>query len=247
MFFVFNKRKINSYLISIGTVIMLFAVSLFVNNGVNSTIETSSKNVIQLPIYKVETERKKVAISINCSESAENIESIIDSLSKMKTKATFFVTGEFAEKNPDIVKKIVNDGNEIGNLSYHYTNLKNKKTEEIKNEIAKGKEQIEKLINAKVQIFRAPYGECNSIITEEAKKQSLLTVQWNLDSLDYNGLNSEEMCKRINEGIMPGSIILLHNNGKYTASSIENIINTIQKNEYEICTISELIKLQNKN
>lgn len=247
MFFVLNKRKINSYLISIGTVIMLFAVSLFVNNGANTAVETSGKNFKQLPIYKIETERKKVAISINCSENAENIESIIDSLSKMKAKATFYVTGELAEKNPDAIKKIINNGNEIGNLSYHYTNLKNKQVEEIKEEIAKGTEQIEKLTNIKIKTFRAPYGECNNIITEEAKKQNLITVQWNIDSLDYNGLNNEEMCERINEGLIPGSIILLHNTGKYTASSIENIINNIQKQQYEICTVSDLIELQNQN
>ena len=79
----------------------------------------------------------------------------------------------------------------------------------------------------------------------EAKKQNLYTVQWNIDALDYNGLNGEEMCERINEGLMPRSIILLHNNGKYTASSIENIIYNIQKQQYEICTVSDLITLQN--
>ena len=55
MFFVFNKRKINSYLISIGTVIMLLAVSMFVNNKMNSTIETSAEAISSHPIYKVET------------------------------------------------------------------------------------------------------------------------------------------------------------------------------------------------
>lgn len=244
MFFVFNKRKINSYLISIGTVIMLLAVSMFVNNKMNSTIETSAEAISSHPIYKVETEIKKVAISINCSENAENIESIIDSLSKMKAKATFYVTGEVVAKYPEKIKKIVNNGNEVGNLSYHYINLKNKKTDEVKEEIANCTAEIEKLTNVKPKTFRAPYGECSNVIAEEAKKQNLYTVQWNLDSLDYNGLNSEEMCERINEGLVPGSIILLHNTGKYTADSIENIINNIQKQEYEICTVSDLITLQ---
>lgn len=244
MFLVFNKKKINSYLISMVTVIMLLAMSMLANNKEYSTIETSTGSLSSFPIYKVETEIKKVAISINCSENAENIESIIDSLSKMKVKATFFVTGEFAIKYPDKVKKIVDNGNEIGNLSYHYANLKNKNKDEIKEEIESCTKEIEKLTNAKLKVFRAPYGECNNAIVEEARNQRLVTVQWNLDSLDYNGLNSEEMCERINEGLVPGSIILLHNNGKYTADSIENIIHNIQKQEYEICMVSDLISLQ---
>ena len=53
------------------------------------------------------------------------------------------------------------------------------------------------------------------------------------------------MCEIINEGLMPVSIILLHNNGKFTASAIEDIIHNIQKQQYEICTVSDLIGLQN--
>ena len=120
MFFVFNRRKINSYLISIGTVIVLFAVSLFTTKGTNNAIETSASNINQNPIYKVETERKKVAISINCSENVENIDSIIDSLSKMKAKATFYITGELANKYPAEVKKITDNGYEVGNLSARF-------------------------------------------------------------------------------------------------------------------------------
>lgn len=247
MFFVFNKRKINSYLISIGTVIVLFTISMIANNGINNVIATSAKSVKSNLIYKVETQRKKVAISINCSENAENISGIIDSLSKMKAKATFYITGEWAQKYPDEVKKIINNGNEIGNLSYHYTNLKKKKKEEIREEISKCTEQIEKITNKKITTFRAPYGEIDNTIVEEAKAQNLITVQWNIDSLDYNGLNSEEMCGRINDGLMPGSIILLHNTGKYTNNSIEDIIHNLQQQQYEVCTVSELISFQDEN
>ena len=72
-------------------------------------------------------------------------------------------------------------------------------------------------------------------------------MQWNIDSLDYNGLNSEEMCERINDGLMPGSIILLHNTGKYINNSIEDIIHNLQQQQYEVCTVSELISFQDEN
>ena len=61
MFLVFNKKKINSYLISMVTVIMLLAMSMLANNKEYSTIETSTGSLSSLPIYKVETEIKKVA------------------------------------------------------------------------------------------------------------------------------------------------------------------------------------------
>ena len=76
MLFVFNKKKINSYLISLGTVIILFTVSIISTNKINNTIQTSAKNT-EMPISKVKTERKEVAISINCSQNVENIDSIV--------------------------------------------------------------------------------------------------------------------------------------------------------------------------
>lgn len=121
----------------------MFTVSIISTNKINNTIQTSAKNT-EMPISKVKTERKEVAISINCSQNVENIDSIIDSLSKMKVSATFYITGEIAEKYPDEIKKIVNNGNEIGSLSDKYTNLKNKSEEEIKNSIVEANVKIEK-------------------------------------------------------------------------------------------------------
>ena len=237
MFFVFNKRKIGSYLISIGTVAILFSIALFgehFGDGEKNVIATSASNVNNFPVYKVETEIKKVSLSINCGENVENIDSILNTLATTNAKATFFISGEIA---------IVQSGNEIGNLSYHYTNLKKKKTADIKEEITKGSNEIEKITGQKAKVFRAPYGEYSREIIQIASEQGLFTVQWNIDSLDYNGLNGEEMCERINETLAPGSIILLHNSAKYTAESMEKIIQNIQKQGYQLVTTSELLTL----
>ena len=239
MFFVFNKRKIQSYLISLGMVIMLFGASIFVSNN-NNTLLTSSM-IANSPINKVETERKEVALSINCIENVDNISSLVDSLSKMKVKATFYITGELASKYPEEVKKIVNNGNELGNLSYKYISLEDKSEEEISEQISKCRKILEDISGSKIKTFRAPYGEYNDTIIKQARSQNLEVIQWNIDSLDYNGLNEDEMIERINQNLTPGSIILMHNSSKNTAQSIENIIHNITEQGYEITTISDLI------
>lgn len=66
MFIVFNKAKINSYLISLGTVIVLFVMAFMITN--NDTIETSA-STRELPIYSVDTKEKKVAFTMNCAWS----------------------------------------------------------------------------------------------------------------------------------------------------------------------------------
>lgn len=239
MFFVFNKRKIQSYLISLGMVIMLFGASIFVSNN-NNTLLTSSM-IVSYPINKVESERKEVALSINCIENVDNISSLVDSLSKMKVKATFYITGELASKYPEEIKKIVNNGNELGNLSYKYISLEDKSEEEISEQISKCIKILEDISGSKITTFRAPYGEYNDTIIKQARSQNLEVIQWNIDSLDYNGLDEDEMIERINQNLTPGSIILMHNSSKNTAQSIENIIHNITEQGYEITTVSDLI------
>lgn len=73
MFLVFDRKKISSYLISLGTVVILFAASFFVTNNVGNTVETSTK-IEENQKNSIETENKEVASSINSDENVENID-----------------------------------------------------------------------------------------------------------------------------------------------------------------------------
>ena len=112
---------------------------------------------------------------------------------------------------------------------------------EVRKEIKESVEILNKITNQKVKTFRAPYGEYNKTIVREARNQNLEIVGWNIDSLDYNGLDEEEMIERINENLKPGSIVLMHNSAKNTATSLEGIISNLQKSGYKITTVQELI------
>lgn len=122
MFIVFNREKINSYLISLATVIILFSMAfMFVDD--NKTIETAASTK-QLPIYNVATEEKEVAFTMNCAWSADDIDSILETLSKRNTKITFFMVGDWVEKYPEAVKKIADAGHEIRKPFRHTSSCK---------------------------------------------------------------------------------------------------------------------------
>ena len=68
MFFVFNKQRIVTYVVSIVTVVLLFCVAgTLTKNTTNNTVETSASNTKLLPIYKVKTIENKVAFTMNCA------------------------------------------------------------------------------------------------------------------------------------------------------------------------------------
>ncbi len=195
MFIVFNKSKIKSYLISLATVITLFVMAFFIMED-DRTVETSA-TLKELPIYNVATEEKKVAFTMNCAWEAKDIDSILETLSKHNTHITFFMVGDWVEKNPEAVKKISMAGHEIGNHSDTHPHVNNLTLEKNIDQIQKASDKIEKITGKKTTLYRGPYGEYNDTVIKAAKSQNYNTIQWNLDTLDYTGLTGEEMWKRL--------------------------------------------------
>lgn len=186
MFIVFNKSKINSYLISLGTVIILFVMAFMLTK--NEAIETAAATK-ELPIYNVATEEKQVAFTMNCAWNADDIDSILDTLSKYKVHITFFMVGDWVQKYPDAVKKISEAGHEIGNHSDTHPHVNNLSLEKNIEQIQNCSNKIEQITGKKTTLYRGPYGEYNDTVIKAAKSQNHITIQWNLDTLDYTRTN----------------------------------------------------------
>ena len=239
MFIVFNKSKIRSYLISLGTVVILFVMAFTITKN-DTSIQTSASTK-ELPIYSVDTSEKEVAFTMNCAWDANDIDSILETLKKHDIHITFFMVGDFVTKYPEAVKKISEAGHEIGNHSDTHPHVNNLNLEKNIEQIQKCSEKIEKITGKKTNLYRGPYGEYNDTVIRAAKSQNSETIQWNLDTLDYSGLTGEQMWKRLENKLAPGSIILSHNGTKHTADSLDMLITNIKKKGYNIVTVSELI------
>ena len=242
MFIVFNKEKINSYLISFGTVIILFVMAFMITG--NNAVETAAATK-ELPIYNVNTSEKQVAFTMNCAWNADDIESILETLKNNNTQITFFMVGDWIEKFPDAVKKINEAGHEIASHSDTHPHVNNLSYEENIEEIEKSNDKIEKITGSRTKIYRAPYGEYNNTVIGAANDKGYYTIQWNLDTLDYKGLTGEQMWNRLKNKLENGAIILSHNGTKHTADSLDMLIKNIKSKGYEIITVSQLIYKDN--
>ena len=241
MFLVLNKDKIQTYIVSVLTVTVLVILA---NIGKINTIETSASTKL-LPIYNVQTEEKKVAFTMNCAWNADDIDSILQTLSQNDVKITFFMVGEWVDKYPEAVKKIYNAGHEIGTHSNTHPHVNNLSAEKNLEEIKLSVNKIEKITGHKTDLYRAPYGEYNDVVIQTAQENGYYTIQWNLDTLDYEGLTGDEMWNRIKNKLINGSIILSHNGTKNTANSLDMLIKNIKKQGFNLVTVSELIYKDN--
>ena len=133
----------------------------------------------------------------------------------------------------------------FGNHSYSHAHVNKLSYEQNVDDMKKCNDLISSLTNKNVSFYRGPYGEYNNTVITAAKALDMFVIQWNIDTLDYEGKTPDEMCSRITKKIRNGSIILMHNDTKHTAKGLQQIIDTIKESGYEIVSLDELIYFEN--
>lgn len=239
---VFNVRRFLLYLLVLSvTVFVISAISL---KGMDALGTFSGKK--EIPIYSVDVTEKLAAITFDCAWGADDIQDILKTLKEADIKATFFIVGQWAEKYPDTIKMIAQDGHDIANHSYSHLRMGSIDRARMSAEIKQCSEVLERLAGTKCELFRAPYGDYNNSLLQEAKSQGCYTIQWDVDSLDWKpGISRSEILRRINTKIGQGSILLFHNDTPHTAKLLPEIISGLKSKGYQFVPVSKLIKKDN--
>ena len=230
---------------------LLLVVIIAVMSVVMSTREQQANISYkgELPIFRVATEEKNIALSfdINWAEE-EHLYEILDVLKKYDVKATFFIMGgwvNYSEENKEKLQRICDEGHEIGNHSYIHPSFVNITTERMKEEIDKTANTINDLVGYQTKLFRFPSGAYNDTSIKYVQSLGYTCIQWDVDSVDWKGLGADVEYNRVMKNVKNGSIILFHNNAKYTVENLDRIIKELQNQGYNFTTVGSLIYHEN--
>ena len=201
----------------------------------------------KLPIYCVDKgEEKVVAISFDACWGNEKTAGILETLEKHDVKANYFVVGSWAEQYKGDLKMLADSGRvEIGTHSNTHPHMPKLSVKQMELELTTSNALIENITGKKVELFRAPYGDYSDAMLKTAEDLGLFTIQWDVDSLDWKNLSAGEITNRILSGVKPGSIVLMHNDGKNTLAALPAIIEGLKNKGYSFVTIGELIMREN--
>ena len=196
----------------------------------------------ELPVYSVSREDKKIALTIDAAWADDKTEFILETLDKYNIKATFFLCGFWAEKYPDIVKRIDAEGHQIGNHTATHPHMNKLSSQQIIDELKKYDDILESIIGKRSTLFRAPYGEYNDNVITTVRNAGYEVIQWDIDTVDWR---EERSAETILNSVLPklksGSIILSHNNGFKIEQYLPTLIETALGQGYEFVTIGELL------
>ena len=238
-----EKRLIKKIFMVSVLLLIAIGISLFTNYGYKGAFTVLNR---KLPIYSVDTKEKKLAITFDVSLGENDYtEKILDLLDKYNVKATFFVVGDWVDRNPDKLKELCRRGHEIGNHSNRHPDMTKISREKIIEDININEAKIRSITGSGTKLFRCPGGAYDDSVINTVEKSGYYCIQWNVDSVDWKEQGADIEYRRIIKNIKPGSILLFHNSAKYTPENLPSIIKNLQSRGYKFVKVGDLIHKDN--
>lgn len=193
---------------------------------------------------KRETAEKKIALTFDDGPSKQNTDQILSILKEYNIRATFFVIGENAEKDPDRIRSIFDAGHEIGNHTYSHAYISKISQEELKKELTRTDDILKSITGSRPTVFRPPGGYYDDASLAVVDSMGYRVVLWSVDTRDWSIPKSEKIVSKVEERAGSGDIILFHDledKRLPTPEALKKIIPYLIENGYEFVTISELL------
>lgn len=198
----------------------------------------------EVPIYSVERPDNKIALTFDCAWGDEDIDTVLSTLEVYGCKATFFVTGDWAQRCGESLAKIYGAGHEIGNHSYNHADYTKMSAENIIADLDKSDAVIAEVTGEKPYLMRAPSGGYNDTVIKAVDGSGRTYIQWSVDGIDYGGAQPQDIYDRSVKNTAAGDIILLHTGTENTSAVLPKILEALEC-KYEFATVSELIYSDN--
>lgn len=191
-------------------------------------------------IYQGSTGSKAVAITINVDWGAEHIPAMLEALQKNQAKATFFVTGTWAENNPELIKTMAEANHSIQNHGYKHLHFNSLKAIQVQEQIKQAEEIIFTATGKKTQFFAPPYGEKNPALIAAVNAMGYQYILWSVDTIDWQKPAPQVIVERVMKRVHNDAIILMHPT-EPTVKALPEILTSLNEQGYKMVTIEELL------
>ncbi len=181
---------------------------------------------------------KKVALTFDDGPNECYTEELLDGLAVRGVKATFFLIGKKVEQNPEIVKRIYEEGHLLGNHSYDHVNLSEMSEKDACEQINKTNDAIKQITGTAPEYLRPPFGSYKKNLDAE---MDMIEVLWDVDPRDWSIKNTGKVVNRVVTKVEDNDIILLHDEYATSIAAAMEIIDILQGQGYEFVTVDELL------
>jgi len=192
------------------------------------------------PVYHGPGDSRAVALAVNVDWGEECVPEILNICREHDIHLTFFVTGRWAGKFPDLVRRMAEEGHEIGNHGFGHPHPDMLSVEQNLRDIQRAETVIRGIISRRTTLFAPPYGERGPAVLQAAGQAGYRTILWSVDTLDWKVRNADVITGRVVNRVHPGAIVLMHPLDA-TTKALPVIITELEKDGYRFVTVSRLL------
>lgn len=220
---------------------------VYQGTGVQPRGNVSPKILAEYDAYYVgSAEDKVIYLTFDCGYENGNTDPILNALKEHDVKATFFVTGNFLEKEEELLKRMVAEGHAVASHSYTHPNVTElSDIQELRKELDMVKDKFYEVTGTELAMyFRPPEGICYSPALSLSQEMGYATILWSLAHVDWNTANqpkAEDALNTLKNRIHPGAIVLLHNTSQTNGEILYDLIAAWEEMGYTIKPLSDLV------
>lgn len=198
-------------------------------------------------LWDIQTDEKVVALTFDDGPQGKHTEQILKLLNQYDAKGTFFIVGRQAEKYPQVIRQMFEDGHEIANHTYSHP--KTKSVQKVMSEIEQANKSIYGITGFVPNLFRPVEGNYTDEMVDQVARAGykLVMWSWHLDTEDWKNPGVPRIVETVVKGVEPGDVVLFHDGGgnrEQTVKALERILPELSKQGYRFITISEMLAMQ---
>jgi peptidoglycan-N-acetylglucosamine deacetylase len=207
--------------------------------------------------YRANTGEKVIALTFDDGPSPKWTSLILDELKGAGVKATFFMIGKHVQEYPDIARRVVAEGHDLGVHTFNHPVLLFSPAWHLEKELNDTQDVIKKITGKTTNLFRPPKAWLSAKEKAEITRLGYKIILWSINSKDWVHFDDKHIRRYIYNNARPGDIVLFHDSGgtfrieggsrKQTTKTLPRLIEKLKEDGYRFVTISELLEIDGKN
>ncbi len=189
---------------------------------------------------------RQIALTFDDGPHPRYTDRILEILAREGVIATFFMIGVNVQRYPEVARRVIAGGHEVGNHTFTHATMKRIPEETLVKEIEENDRILEELGYAPHHIFRPPQGVCTDMLPSVLQQTQKHAILWDIDTRDWAHRPSDEILAEIERHVCGGAIILFHDyiSGENTTiPALQKVIPALKERGYEFVTVSQLLDI----
>lgn len=167
---------------------------------------------------------------------------LIDELAKTGSKATFFVLGPNVASQPELIKRMANEGHQIGNHSWNHPQFSRLSSKKVLSEVGRTSAEVKKITGHGTNGIRPPYGDLDKSVRKTLSSvPDGEIILWSVDTLDWKTRSTAKTIASVKKEAKPGAIVLMHDIHQPTVAAVPAIVKYLRDEGYTLVTVDDLL------